>query len=176
MGRTTGRSPGRAALNVLLSGHGAGLRSHSRGIVITSRPALSRSYNRPAMPEKTQEDPRLVRFTKICLSLPEATYEYNGQHGTFQVRKKTFAYYLDNHHGDGIIAMTCKVALGENRDLATQYPDRFYLPAYLSSKGWVALRLDLGDIDWDEVADLVTGSYRLVAPKRLSARLGNPEI
>lgn len=123
------------------------------------------------MPEKTQEDPRLLRFTEICLALPEATRQYNGQHGTFQVRKKTFAYYLDNHHGDGIVAMTCKVALGENADLIAQDPDRFYLPAYIGPKGWVALRLDRGDIDWDEVTDLVEQSYRLIAPKRLSARI-----
>jgi hypothetical protein len=37
--------------------------------------------------------------------------------------------------------------------LAAQ-PDRFYLPAYIGSKGWVALRLDLAEIDWDEVTEL----------------------
>jgi hypothetical protein len=29
--------------------------------------------------------------------------------------------------------------------------------------------LDLGVVDWDEVAELVAGSYLLVAPKRLGA-------
>ena len=43
------------------------------------------------------------------------------------------------------------------------------MPAYIGSKGWIALRLDRGDIDWDEVTELVTGSYRLIAPKRLAA-------
>jgi len=27
------------------------------------------------------------------------------------------------------------------------------------------------DVDWDEVAELVTESYRLLAPKRLAAQL-----
>jgi hypothetical protein len=31
----------------------------------------------------------------------------------------------------------------------------------------VALRLDAGAIDWDEVAELVAGSYRLIAPKNM---------
>ena len=32
-----------------------------------------------------------------------------------------------------------------------------------------SLRLDVGKVDWDEVAELVVGSYRLIAPKRLLA-------
>jgi predicted DNA-binding protein (MmcQ/YjbR family) len=46
---------------------------------------------------------------------------------------------------------------------------RFYLPPYVGPKGWVALRLDLGEVDWNEVAELVLDSYRLVAPRRLAA-------
>jgi predicted DNA-binding protein (MmcQ/YjbR family) len=92
-----------------------------------------------------------------------------GSHAGFQVRKKTFAYWLDNHHGDGIVAVTCKTALGENAERAAADPARFYLPAYLAPRGWVALRLDAGAIDWDEVIELVSESYRLIAPKRLAA-------
>jgi hypothetical protein len=115
------------------------------------------------------EDPRLVRLTDICLGLPEATRQDSGRHASFLVRKKTFAYFLDNHHGDGIVAVCCKVALGENADLAAAEPARFYLPAYIGPRGWVGLRLDGGAIDWSEVTELVTGSYRLAAPKRLAA-------
>ena len=95
-----------------------------------------------------------------------------GQHASFLVRKKTFAYYLDNHHGDGIVAVSCKVAAGENAEMAAFDPARFYLPAYIGPRGWVALRLDVGEIDWDEVGDLVADSYRLTAPKRLAALAG----
>jgi len=61
------------------------------------------------------------------------------------------------------------VLRGDNKSLASSQPARFYLPDYLASKGWVGLRLDIGKIDWDEVAELVRGSYRLIAPKRLTA-------
>src|SRR5262245_32595275 len=115
------------------------------------------------------EDRRLVRLTKICLALPEAARQLSGHHAGFTVRKKTFAYYLNNHHGDGIVAVTCKVLPGDNKALIAAQPDRFYMPAYIGPKGWVALRLDVGTVDWDEVAELVTTSYRLVAPKRLAA-------
>jgi len=117
------------------------------------------------------EDRRLVRVTKICLALPEATRDYNGQHAGFQVRKRTFAYFLNDHHGDGIVAVTCKVLPGDHTVLAAANPEKFYIPAYIGSKGWVALRLDRGEIDWDEVTEPVVGSYRLVAPKGLAVRL-----
>ena len=114
------------------------------------------------------EDPRLRRLTQLALALPESTREVRGSHAQFLVRKKTFAYFLDNHHGDGIVAVTCKVLQGDNKRLAEAQPGRFYLPAYIASKGWVALRLDTGKVDWDEVRELLLGSYVLIAPKRLA--------
>ena len=120
---------------------------------------------------KKPEDRRLIRLSKICLVLPETTRWYNGQHASFLIKKKTFAYFLNDHHGDGIVALACKVLPGDNEDLAKAQPRRFYLPAYIASRGWVALRLDAGEIDWDEVSELVRGSYQLIAPKRLAAQV-----
>jgi phosphoribosylglycinamide formyltransferase-1 len=120
------------------------------------------------VPRQPDEDPRLTHLTKIALALPEARRQIYGSHAQFLVRKKTFAYFLDNHHGDGIVAVTCKVLPGDNKALADAQPRRFYLPAYIASRGWVALRLDVGKIDWDEVRELLLGSYALIAPKRLA--------
>lgn len=117
------------------------------------------------------EDPRLARLTKICLALPETTRELSGPHAGFRVRKKSFAYYLHDHHGDGIIGLSCKVAPGDNAALVKAQPARFYMPAYVASKGWVGLHFDRGKIDWDEVRELVTDSYRRVAPKTLASRV-----
>jgi predicted DNA-binding protein (MmcQ/YjbR family) len=114
-------------------------------------------------------DARLTRLSKICLALPESTREDCGRHAGFRVRKKTFAWFLDDHHGDGIVAVTAKVLPGDNKALASAHPARFYLPAYMASKGWVALRLDTPKVDWDEVAEIVATSYKLIAPKRLAA-------
>jgi hypothetical protein len=128
------------------------------------------------MTKSSGEDRRLLCFTKICLALPEATRLRHKDYASFMVGKKIFAYYLDNHHGDGIVAVTCKVLPGDNVALATADPSRFYLPAYIGSRGWVALRLDAGKIDWDEVAELAAGSYWLVAPKRLVALIRNTQL
>jgi len=118
-----------------------------------------------------EEDPRLTRMTKICLALPETTRECNGLHARFSVRKKSFAYYLNDHQGDGIIGLNCKVGPGDNAALVKAQPARFYMPQYVASKGWVGLRFDRGEIDWDEVRELVTDSYRRVAPKSLASRV-----
>jgi hypothetical protein len=121
------------------------------------------------MARPAAEDRRLVRLTKICLALPEAIRQISGEHAGFLVRKRTFAYFLNSHHGDGIVGVTCKVLPGDNTALVAAQPARFYMPSYIGPKGWVGLRLDLGEVDWDEVTELVVGSYLLVAPKRLAA-------
>ena len=123
------------------------------------------------MPKPSAEDRRLAGLTRICLSLPETTRQLLGDHASFLVRKRIFAYFLNNHHGDGIVAVTGKVLPGDNQALAAAQPERFYLPAYIGPRGWVALRLDVGKIDWDEVSELMATSYRLIAPKGLASQL-----
>jgi phosphoribosylglycinamide formyltransferase-1 len=118
---------------------------------------------------RPREDPRLVRFTRICLALPEARREVSGRHAGFLVGKKTFAYYLDDHHSDGIVSICGKVAPGANAEMIAADPVRYYMPAYIGPRGWVALRLDVGDVEWEEVATLAVHSYRRVASKRLVA-------
>jgi predicted DNA-binding protein (MmcQ/YjbR family) len=109
----------------------------------------------------------LGKLSEICLSLPETERRDMNEHADFRVRGKVFAYFLNNHHGDKIVSVCCKSALGENVDRASREPDRFYLPAYIGPRGWFGLRLDGEAIDWAEVRNLVELSYGLVAPKRL---------
>jgi hypothetical protein len=121
------------------------------------------------------DDPR-ARLVAICRALPEVTSS-GDQHVAFRVRNKTFAWYLEDHHGDGRVALCCKAAAGEQQALVAGDPVRFYKPAYLGPRGWVAVRLDLDDVDWDEVAELALDAYRLTAPKRLLALVdrGSPQ-
>jgi phosphoribosylglycinamide formyltransferase-1 len=120
------------------------------------------------------EDRRLARLAKICLALPEAARRDCGSHAAFLVRKRTFAYFLNDHHGDGIVSVACKALPGDNTALAAGQPARFYVPPYIGPRGWIALRLDTGKADWDEVAELVRGSYRLIAPTGLVKLAGRP--
>jgi hypothetical protein len=119
------------------------------------------------------EDRRLTQLSAICLVLPETSRRMMGRHAGFYVRKKTFAYFLEDHHGDGIVGLNCKVLPGDNAALIASNPAKFYMPAYIGVRGWVGLRLDVGEVDWEEVDELVAHSYRLIAPKRLSAAVAN---
>jgi predicted DNA-binding protein (MmcQ/YjbR family) len=88
------------------------------------------------------------------------------------VREKVFAYFLNNHHGDGIVSVRCRSAPGENVDRMSRDPRRFYLPAYIGARGSFGLRLDLASIRRDEVRGIVESSYRLAAPRKLLKLLG----
>jgi hypothetical protein len=124
----------------------------------------------------SREDPRLRRLAGICANLPETTREDSGRHVTFRIRKRTFAYFLDDHRGnEGIVGLACKAPGGWSEALIEAQPERFYKPAYLHHRGWIGVRLDTDDVDWEEVAEFVTESYVLTAPKRLAARVeGRP--
>jgi hypothetical protein len=132
---------------------------------------------RPAPPlKRPKTDPEVARaaldrLSKIALALPEAHVERSASHATFTVGKKTFAYFLDNHHGDEIVAACLKGSKAENAELVKSEPKRFYLPAYIGPKGWIGVRLDVGRVDWKDVAARTIASYCSVAPKKLAAKV-----
>jgi phosphoribosylglycinamide formyltransferase-1 len=115
------------------------------------------------------------RVADIALAFPEATRMDKGTHAQFLVKRKTFAYFLDNHHGDGIVSICCKVLPGDNAALVKSDPRCFYLPAYIGPRGWVALRLDVGKVDWEDVRELLKTSYVLCAPKKLAVMVGQED-
>jgi hypothetical protein len=118
---------------------------------------------------KTQE--RFDRLSAICLGLPQAMREDQGSHASFKVGKKIFAYYLNDHHGDGIVSICCKVLPGDNVRLIAANPRKFHMPAYIGPRGWVGLRLDRPTVDWTEAKELLLASYMQTAPKKLLALL-----
>ena len=113
----------------------------------------------------------ITRLRKLCLALPEAHEVEAWGAPTFRVRNKMFATFAaaNNHHGDGRPAVWLKAAPGEQTLLVRQAPDRFFVPPYVGPSGWVGVWLD-GDVDWDELRDLLEDAYRLIAPRKLAAR------
>lgn len=118
------------------------------------------------MPRTGPSADTLGHLRRICLAFPEATEKPFGGHTapSFRVRDKLFL----TCHEDGS-AVTCKAAPGEQAILVASDPVRFFVPAYVGSKGWVGVRLDTS-VDWREVAELAEDSYRLIAPRTLVAR------
>lgn len=55
--------------------------------------------------------------------------------------------------GDRKIVLLVKISgLEEQIMLIDSDADRYYRPAYFGY-GWVSIRLDLGDTDWDHISD-----------------------
>lgn len=127
--------------------------------------------NTPVQIGPEQINERLARLSEICLALPGTAREDMGEHTAFRVAKKVFVYFLNNHHGDNIVSICCKVLPGDNERLIQAHPRKFYMPSYIGPRGWVALRLDLPTVNWTEVKELVHTSYLQVAPKKLVSQL-----
>lgn len=105
-----------------------------------------------------------------ALALPETDEVLSHGMPCFGVIKgKKFAYVSNDHHGDGRLALLVKVSgLDEQAQLIDNDPDRYYRPAYFGD-GWVAVRLDIGGTDWDHIGEWLARSWRMSAPKKLTA-------
>ena len=113
---------------------------------------------------------RRTRLVEICQSFPKVDAEVAGdQHIAFRANKRIFAYYSFDHHGDGIIAFCFKSNLSEQRRQVRDDQENFFVPAYLGSKGWLAIRLDLDEVAWEVVADFARTAYQAVVPRKLAA-------
>jgi hypothetical protein len=108
-----------------------------------------------------------ARVRAICLALPESTEKIAWGAPTFRVKDRMFAMYVENHHGDGRIALWLPAPKGAQVVLAGAEPDRFFVPPYVGTKGWIGLHL-LAHGD-EELRLHVRRAYLMVAPKRLRA-------
>lgn len=111
----------------------------------------------------------LARVCGLALGLPAAQEKpSHGSAGFFVEGGKFFAYFTDNHHGDGITALLLKVSgLDEAAMLIEQDPDRFFRPKYYGPSGWVGIVLT-GGPDWAMIEAMMAAAWRLCAPKRLA--------
>jgi predicted DNA-binding protein (MmcQ/YjbR family) len=113
----------------------------------------------------------LQRLQEMATALPEAErvdVEAWGDQPTFRVRGKTFVF----SNGDAT-SISIKLDPDEAAALVATRPDATPTSYGLGRHGWVTvtLRPEPTDAEWDEVAEWVETSYRLVAPKRLVRQL-----
>ena len=122
------------------------------------------------MPER---DP-VEELRRICLALPEATERVSHGEPSWFVRGKQLFVTLSDHHHDDRFGFWCAALPGAQQDLVALDPVRYFVPKYVGGRGWLGVYLDVPDIDWGEVEDLVEDAYRTVAPKSLLAQLDTP--
>ncbi|WP_197022234.1 MmcQ/YjbR family DNA-binding protein [Candidatus Blastococcus massiliensis] len=130
------------------------------------------------------DDELLAGVRAVALALPEA-YEEPAWVGTrWRVRGRTFAHLLDIEDGrpqaHARAAGTsgpCEILTFRSSGLELETLRRtgppFFAPPWRGDE--VGLRLD-DTVDWEEVAELVTDTYCLRAPKRLAAAVARPEV
>jgi phosphoribosylglycinamide formyltransferase-1 len=115
----------------------------------------------------------VAKVAELALALPET--DARSSHGSPGWRVggeksgKFFAYVSIRHHGEDAVALLVKTSgQDEMAALIDAEPDLYYRPAYYGAAGWIAIRLDTGDTDWDHVVGWLGKSWRAVAPKRLT--------
>ncbi|QGN53691.1 phosphoribosylglycinamide formyltransferase [Novosphingobium sp. Gsoil 351] len=112
----------------------------------------------------------VAQVRERALALPEADEVLSHGMPCFGVTKgKKFAYVSLDHHGDGKTALLVKISgLDEQQQLIENDPERYYRPAYFGDS-WIGVRLDIGGNDWDHIGEWLARSWRMSAPKKLTA-------
>jgi predicted DNA-binding protein (MmcQ/YjbR family) len=101
----------------------------------------------------------LKKLRVICLALPGASETTTFGHPTFRAGGKTFAV-LEEYKGRLSVAFQVAPI---HRDLFLK-DARFYVTPYVGRYGWISLDVG-GRVNWTEVRELVSESWRLAAAK-----------
>ena len=133
--------------------------------------------------DQVKVDPEIVaRLGAICEALPDAVEEDAWIGVRWRIRGRTFAHVLPIIDGrppsygqaagidDGVV-ITVRIGEAE-RDLFTRLGPPYWAIRWGRDVGGLIIGERGADaLDWTEIAELVTESYRLLAPRKLAARL-----
>jgi predicted DNA-binding protein (MmcQ/YjbR family) len=135
------------------------------------------------MPKGTDVPARVVeRLQSICDALPESRQEAAWTGTRWRIGTQTFAHvvviadswppaYARAAGTAGPAVVLTFQSSGEELQALSNVGHPYFRPPW--RPGIVAMFVD-DDTDWNEVAELVTESYCLLAPQRLVARVARP--
>jgi phosphoribosylglycinamide formyltransferase 1 len=106
-----------------------------------------------------------------AFALPQVEETHSHSMPCFGIIKgKKFAWVTQNHHSHERVGLLVKISgADEQRHLIEQDEERYFRPPYFGD-GWIGMRLDLGENDWDEIAAWLERSWLSIAPKKLAHR------
>jgi hypothetical protein len=115
----------------------------------------------------------VAELRSVCLALPETDEVPAWTGARWRIRRRTFAHVLTIDSAAGpVTVMTFRSSGGELEALLGSGHPFFKL-------GWgtdvVGMVLD-DEADWDEVAELLTESYCILAPKKLVRLVDRPSV
>jgi hypothetical protein len=121
--------------------------------------------------ETVPEADRLAAVRAACMALPEVTERpSHGGPAWFVRDRRSFVMYMDNHHGDGRLALWCAAPEGVQAAMVEARPGAYFVPPYVGHRGWLGVRLDR-DLAWADVAYAISDAYHAVSA---SGRGGGP--
>jgi predicted DNA-binding protein (MmcQ/YjbR family) len=103
----------------------------------------------------------LEPLRKLCLAYPEASEAAAFGNPVWRAGKKSFC---SAHRYGGRMKLSFWV--GDDMQAMLTFEKRYQIPAYMGHNGWIELDVE-DDLDWDEVRELVSVSYRHFALKRM---------
>jgi hypothetical protein len=118
----------------------------------------------------------IERVRTLCLALPEVTVriDYSGTRTrstaqSFDIRRKSFCLLVarEGRSGESVPLLVLR-ADPDEREALLSIGHPFFAPRAVRDRIGVLIT---DDTDWDEIHELVTESYRVLAPKKLTALL-----
>lgn len=125
-----------------------------------------------ATPEYSDVPPGIVATLRaVCQGLPQTTEQAAWAGTRWQVRRRTFVHVLAVDSPEGSATVMTFRSSGDELDALHAAGHPFFRPGW----GTNVVGMVIDDaVDWDEVAELVTESYCVLAPKKLVALVDRP--
>ncbi len=111
----------------------------------------------------------LPKIRVLALGLPHTAEKLShGSPGFFVTGGKFFAYFSDNHHGNGVTALLVQTSGEEEQAMLIEKdPELYFRPAYFGPYGWVGINLNNPELDWALIANWLDRSWQMAVPKKL---------
>ena len=109
------------------------------------------------------------RVRALCLALPEVTVRVDGWAQSFDIRRRSFCLLVarEGPAGKPVPLLVLRADPYEREALLSTGRPFF---ASRAGRDRIAVLLT-DDTDWEDIRELVTESYRILAPKKLTALL-----
>lgn len=110
-------------------------------------------------------DTDLEQLRTIAMALPGAAE--GRSHGSLGFHIEDGKFFAHVRRDDGGTAVLVRATGPDEMDaLIDADPALYFRPADLGPSGWIAIRTDAPNADWNHIGDRVAQSWEMVAPRR----------